>query len=80
MWRGLVALLKHLKYIKIVKQHVPQQFLGKGKSLVFCCLTVDIFKTLVFKIYVDGGLVFPAYRFPSLNRAIAPRSANWARA
>ena len=24
--------------------------------------------------------VFLTYRFPSLNRAIAPRSANWARA
>ena len=24
--------------------------------------------------------VYPNYRFPSLNRATAPRSANWARA
>ena len=42
MWRGFVALLKHLKvYIKIVKQQLGVKGLpGHVKASGLCCLTI----------------------------------------
>ena len=47
-----------------------------GKNIKFMLITQDGPDEI--QDFLHG--LSPAYRFPSLNRAIAPRSANWARA
>ena len=74
MWRGRVAPLNNLKYILKLLNNMQVNGFLKDKPSNFCCLTGKKFKEEEFN--TQDLTVYPAYRFPSLNRAIAPRSAN----